>query len=263
MKRNIRILFIVIVFLLVLFILTNYVLSEETDSDLDGIPDSSDKYPFDYDNDGMPDIWEKRNGLRYDSNDAEGDLDNDGVKNIDEYKQGTNPLISDKTKETAEQPMVLAPVEKTMARSLIWVVTAFFLFLILIFVLYRAHIFRIFKFMHHVSRKHFEKEKVMGHGLGRLPPRYMPKRRIGQYPQKVFVQRPIAKKEVSKPLFRKVAKTGKIQEGRENLPERSMKGDYIPKPSGRKETTAEGIKREGDVFGRLSERIDEHKKGKI
>lgn len=281
MRNSIKVL-VVMVFLLVLSMLMNHVLAEEIDSDLDGIPDSSDKYPFDYDNDGMPDIWEKKNGLRYDSNDAEDDYDNDGIKNIDEYKQGTNPLISDKTKEIVEQQILLAPVERTMARGLIWAVAGFFLLLILIFVLYRTHIFRIFKFMHHVSKEHFEKEK--GRGLYGptpvysrrrvLPPRHIPPQRFVQYPKRVFVQRPIIKEEVLRPAVKEAAR--EIKEGGDlEKRERVLEKGYTQKPSVKEEIivpntlntaqslgkvqTKEEIKRDVDVFGKLSEHINNYK----
>jgi hypothetical protein len=45
--------------------------------------------PPDTDGDGMPDVWEKKNGLNPNVNDANGDLDNDGLKNLDEYLAGT------------------------------------------------------------------------------------------------------------------------------------------------------------------------------
>jgi hypothetical protein len=45
--------------------------------------------PKDTDGDGIPDVWESKNGLNPNVNDANGDLDNDGLKNIDEYKAGT------------------------------------------------------------------------------------------------------------------------------------------------------------------------------
>lgn len=65
------------------------------DEDRDGIPDESDIYPGDYDNDGMPDKWEKANGLNYaDPTDADIDSDNDGISNYDEYLTGGNPIAS-------------------------------------------------------------------------------------------------------------------------------------------------------------------------
>ncbi len=46
----------------------------------------------DSDNDGMPDEWEKANGLDpKDASDAAKDNDNDGYTNIEEYINGTNP----------------------------------------------------------------------------------------------------------------------------------------------------------------------------
>ncbi|NLD38977.1 MAG: DUF255 domain-containing protein [Desulfatiglans sp.] len=49
----------------------------------------------DIDSDGMPDAWERLNGLDALFNDAANDPDNDGLKNIDEYTAGTNPKNSD------------------------------------------------------------------------------------------------------------------------------------------------------------------------
>jgi hypothetical protein len=46
--------------------------------------------PGDSDGDGMPDIYEKANGLNSAVNDSQLDLDNDGVKNITEYQNGTS-----------------------------------------------------------------------------------------------------------------------------------------------------------------------------
>jgi hypothetical protein len=70
-------------------------LSFAIDSDKDGTDDSADKYPFDFDNDGMPDDWEIRNGLRYDIVDSNYDNDNDGLSNVEEYILGTDPNSAD------------------------------------------------------------------------------------------------------------------------------------------------------------------------
>lgn len=45
--------------------------------------------PGDSDGDGIPDIYEKANGLNANANDSGSDLDNDGVKNLAEYENGT------------------------------------------------------------------------------------------------------------------------------------------------------------------------------
>jgi hypothetical protein len=45
--------------------------------------------PADTDGDGIPDVWENKNGLNPNVNDANGDLDSDGLKNIDEYLANT------------------------------------------------------------------------------------------------------------------------------------------------------------------------------
>ena len=77
----------------VLFAMT--LAAAQQDSDNDGIPDTEDLYPLDYDNDGMPTYWEQSNGLRVDVNDAQNDPDNDGLVNIDEFLYGTDPKSSD------------------------------------------------------------------------------------------------------------------------------------------------------------------------
>lgn len=47
---------------------------------------------WDSDNDGMPDLWEKKYGLNpLDPMDADGDLDNDGFTNLEEYVAKTLP----------------------------------------------------------------------------------------------------------------------------------------------------------------------------
>ncbi len=50
---------------------------------------------FDYDNDGMSDAWETRNGLDPNTDDASEDPDNDGRDNLTEYLEGTNPQVWD------------------------------------------------------------------------------------------------------------------------------------------------------------------------
>ena len=69
------------------------------DSDRDGIPDSEDNNPYDFDNDGMPNSWEIKNKLRYDIDDSRQDPDRDGLSNLIEYQLGTDPHTADNTKE--------------------------------------------------------------------------------------------------------------------------------------------------------------------
>jgi hypothetical protein len=171
-----------IILTLLIVSLLNHVFAEPKDSDLDGISDAEDEFPFDYDNDGMPDIWEKRNGLRYDAVDANEDPYNDGITNIEEYKQGTNPLLSAKTGEPATPPIMLSPVETTMARGLLWIAAGTILAFIIIFILYRAHIFRILRFVHHASKEHEAKQT---HARQMLRHRYIPRHlrpQAGQQP---------------------------------------------------------------------------------
>ncbi|MEA2037314.1 MAG: hypothetical protein U9O94_07420 [Nanoarchaeota archaeon] len=182
MKNKLEILLIGVLFLLVL---TPFVLSEdgERDSDLDGIPDMTDKYPFDYDNDGMPDIWEKKNKLRYDLDDADEDADADGIKNIDEYRGGTDPLLSDQTQTRVQQEELFSPVEKVVAKILLWVGIGLFILLGAGFFLYRTHIVTIAKFFHHASKAHFERERRKAMGIpGQVPQRQMPPRYVAQRP---------------------------------------------------------------------------------
>ncbi|TKJ17192.1 hypothetical protein CEE44_01500 [Candidatus Woesearchaeota archaeon B3_Woes] len=65
------------------------------DSDGDGLVDEEDSYPYDFDNDGMPDDWEIRNGLRFDVVDNKYDKDRDGLSNFEEFMQGTDPSSAD------------------------------------------------------------------------------------------------------------------------------------------------------------------------
>ncbi|GEM_PF-911826 len=54
------------------------------------------KPPLDGDGDGIPDEWEKANGLNpEDPADAKEDFDGDGLMNVDEYRNGTDPNNSD------------------------------------------------------------------------------------------------------------------------------------------------------------------------
>jgi hypothetical protein len=49
----------------------------------------------DWDQDGLPDIWEADNGLNvFDAGDAHADPDHDGVDNLTEYYQGRDPTKS-------------------------------------------------------------------------------------------------------------------------------------------------------------------------
>jgi hypothetical protein len=49
----------------------------------------------DSDRDGMPDKFEKANGLNPGKNDARADKDRDGLRNLAEYRAGTNPRRAD------------------------------------------------------------------------------------------------------------------------------------------------------------------------
>ncbi|HTG43677.1 MAG TPA: dockerin type I domain-containing protein, partial [Verrucomicrobiae bacterium] len=52
--------------------------------------------PDDFDNDGLPDVWERAFGLNpKDSSDGDKDADGDGVTNAEEYRLGTHPRSRD------------------------------------------------------------------------------------------------------------------------------------------------------------------------
>jgi len=55
---------------------------------------------IDTDNDGMPDFWEMRYSLDWETDDANGDADNDGLTNSDEYVLRTDPQAEDSDGDT-------------------------------------------------------------------------------------------------------------------------------------------------------------------
>lgn len=63
-------------------------------SQVGGYPEYKGKSYKDSDNDGMPDAWEKKNGLNpKDPSDAYGDINGDGYSNIEKYINGINPKV--------------------------------------------------------------------------------------------------------------------------------------------------------------------------
>jgi hypothetical protein len=65
------------------------------DSDRDGLNDEKDPYPYDFDNDKMPDKWELQNNLPHDRINDKEDPDEDGLSNLEEFQKRTNPLLKD------------------------------------------------------------------------------------------------------------------------------------------------------------------------
>lgn len=263
MNSKIKILFILAVVSLVsfmlgkniTFIIKNLGFASQGDFDSDGIPDSIDKYPFDYDNDGMPDIWEKRNGLRYDADDASEDYDHDDTSNIDEYRQGTNPWVSDKTGERVAQVVSFSPIEKRIVKSSVWIGAAIFVFSVIALILFRKNILRIFWFMYHVSKEYFEKKKAPFRPVPRGRPvfyqRNYPRYRTIQ--QRRFIQpaqrRPMTRTPIAP------ARTG-IQP-MERLPERNLEERYVLKP---KEAVIKETERKPDVIVPSEEKASPIKK---
>jgi hypothetical protein len=62
-------------------------------NEVGGFPEfKSAKAPVDTDHDGMPDVWEKANGLNSrDAADGPADADKDGYTNLEEWLNGTDP----------------------------------------------------------------------------------------------------------------------------------------------------------------------------
>jgi len=253
--RN-RLLTLILILLSVSLIFIYIAIALEKDSDLDGIPDDQDTYKYDYDNDGMPDIWERKHGLRYDGKDEREDPDNDGLTNVEEYKKGTDPLVSEKTNERVAPTQLFSIIEITLARVLIWTGVIFLIAIIVFFILYRAHIFRIFRFMHHVSTKHFEKEEIQrttGQMQRQQSPRQyaMPQR---YYPRYQFRQQEQFREEI-KPLQRPAPVKRTIQQ---EVP--SPKEEVVEERP--KLTSEERKKKVDDIFLRLSNKVDETKESK-
>jgi len=67
-------------------------------ADVGGWPEyKSAPAPTDSDEDGMPDVWEKKHGLNpTDASDNSKDADSDGYTNIEEYLNGTDPRAADR-----------------------------------------------------------------------------------------------------------------------------------------------------------------------
>jgi len=119
----------------------------------------------------MPDAWEKANGLRYDKKDADKDPDRDGITNLEEYTARTNPLVSDIQLEQTKKSL-FSPLEASLAKILLWSGVAFVAFLILGFLIFKVHIFRVFKGLHQIGKAQ-EKPKTLY--LPPLPPRGAPR----------------------------------------------------------------------------------------
>jgi len=68
-------------------------------ADIGGWPEyKQGKAPADTDLDGMPDEWEQKHGLNpADASDNSKDSDSDGYTNIEEFLNGTNPRVAEKT----------------------------------------------------------------------------------------------------------------------------------------------------------------------
>ncbi len=69
----------------------------DTQADVGGWPEyASAPAPADDDNDGMPDAWERKHGLKpKDASDNNKDTDSDGYTNVEEYLNGTDPRVGD------------------------------------------------------------------------------------------------------------------------------------------------------------------------
>jgi len=134
------------------------------DSDRDGISDEDDAYPYDFDNDGMPDEWEVRNGLRYDVNDANFDNDNDGLTNLEEYQAGTDPVSIDSEGDsyTDYQEVKELGTDPLRKNRILWPFIVFPI-LIILFVLYLflEHQYHVDIIIKQYYYKYFPKKAVV------------------------------------------------------------------------------------------------------
>lgn len=122
---------------LVLMILIALPIVISLDSDKDGLDDNSDIYPNDFDNDGMPDSWEMRNGLKYDLvTDASLDNDNDGISNLDEFNKGTDPNSADSDGDgDNDYTEIINSTDPLVKETTIWPL-AFIPILIIVFIFF-------------------------------------------------------------------------------------------------------------------------------
>jgi hypothetical protein len=73
--------------------------------------------PRDSDQDGMPDVWEKRYGLNpRDPSDASADKDRDGYTNLEEYLNGTDPKRFVDYRDPKNNVSSLAPARPRSSR---------------------------------------------------------------------------------------------------------------------------------------------------
>jgi len=255
--------------ILAMLLFAQFALAATGDVDQDGIADSIDKYPFDYDNDGLPDIWEKRFGLRYDVANANGDPDNDGVKNIHEYERGTDPLVSDATGERV-QPEFLRPVEKTWIKVSVWVLGVAF-FVLLLFVIYKSNIFR-FKGQQKL-RPMRQPAPVYRRNVVRFRPYpgrvQMPPRRAFRTP---YLQRPVRRNNLQRPIAREQGNLQRpVFREQGNLQRPVVSRDNPPRPFVREQGNVQRAVREQgdepaysdkpvitDVFEKLSKEVHEY-----
>jgi hypothetical protein len=121
------------VMLLVLLLLMPSILA--LDSDRDGINDENDLYPFDFDNDQMPDKWELQNNLPHDRVNDKEDPDKDGLSNLEEFQKRTNPLLNDTDGDKIDDyTETIQKTDPTKKNKTIWPLIVFPI-LIILFVL--------------------------------------------------------------------------------------------------------------------------------
>ena len=142
---------------------------------------------------------------------------------------------------------LFSPVERIMAKSLLWAGVAIFILLVVGFILYRAHIITIGKFLHHVSRQHFKQQKMAKarRPIGRpmVNPPYPPQK---QYPQRTTVQQTPTPMPPRNPP-KKYPATQQVQPPAQKYPTQGL-----PTPN-------KPAQKQEDVFGRLSNQVNNSK----
>ncbi len=184
--------------ILLLILLSVIRISYAEDTDKDGMPDSEDPYPFDFDNDGIPDLWEKKYGLKYDMDDSKEDPDNDGLTNLEEYQIGTDPLTSNLPEDITYQKKFVEVIPGEQL-SPIDLLKKYLIYIILILLIAAVIVYRkeLEKLIEHIRDKIREKREAKKSRLANPQP-YTPR---GAY-QPRTPPRPFYPRQVPRPPIR-------------------------------------------------------------
>jgi len=176
----------------------------------------------DTDNDGIPDIWEIRNGLDLnDPSDSNLDFDQDGIINIQEYSYGTNPNnadtdgdgISDKQEiDRGTNPLVLED------KSGVGFGTLFFIIMILVVLAGGSYLV-----YNHVNKNMQQRSFEVNERLPDFSPAYKPTQQV---PRKPLVKTKV-EDVVKERRKEKEAEREKLLEAFDNKSPKSKEGKHL------------------------------------